>query len=412
VDNIQEEDVFKELGGESLLAIQMMQAVRNKIGIQLEIAHVFAYPSLGELAKFIFELSQKKIERKKQTLQQTNSLQAVEKLEEIKSAEQSEVFHPNKILESKKSKDLPRKTILLFAGQGAQRLGMCEGMLEDEEARIVFEEAERILGIDIVAKCKDACAMSQTEFVQVALYVSAIAKIAQLKSTRPQLFESVIAVAGLSVGEFAALTIAGVLKFEDALKLVHYRAVAMKKQVDQVPTGMVSVFGPTRVQLEEFLVKFPEMHISNYLTDNQHTVCGPSETCDLFVEKLADKVTANINVIDVCRLRVVGAFHSPYMQTAGDLVAPLIDGVKLHNPKYPIIMNVSGESLTDPESIRNELKKQLVSSVQWKEAMQTAVRMGIRHFVEISPSSVLAAIVRQRIVDCEQAKCTTEFVKI
>ena len=418
------EDDFNSLGGESLLAIQMIKLVHKRIGYQLEIADTFGFPTLGALAEFI-----------------TDRMDEHSKnvgLDPRPSGVSSSFFCPtvdgslptnsyNRDTNEPKS-EVARKatalineqeeqgTLLMFPGQGAQKAGMCISMKDSPEAKAIFERAEHILGYNILTIClKNDSELGErlksTEFVQVSLLVSCIAKLEQLKVERPDLSKKITHVAGLSVGEFAALVFAGVIKFEDALKLVQVRGKAMEEEVRQSCTGMVSIFGPECEQLEEFLKeKFPLMKISTYLADNQHTVAGTEEDCNALVESLSCKQKTQMKVIDVRRLRVAGAFHSTYMRPAAAVINPVIESMEFCKPSIPIIMNVNGQAVQDPTVMKGLLCEQLVAPVKWKRSVLTAYESNVRNFIEIAPARVLTSIVKKRISQCKN--CDTEYIVI
>ena len=417
VSTIQQDDTFNSLGGESLLAIQMMNLVRKRIGYQLEIADTFGYPTLRALANFIAD---RMVElRNANSVESSNlpsiSTPAVQKISERLAYGHISVrgdLHTSNV--SSVNEVEQQGTLLMFPGQGTQKVGMCISMKDSEEAKGIFKRAEYILGYNVLDIClKNDSELKEklesTEFVQVSLLLGCIAKLEQLKVERPSLMKTVTHVAGLSIGEFAALVYTGVISFEDALKVVQARGKAMEHEVRHFSTGMVSVFGPKCDQLQEFMKeRFPRMYISTYLADNQHTVAGTEKECDALVEALSHK--QQMEVIDVRKLRVAGAFHSPYMKPAAKLVDPIIEGIKFCKPSLPVIMNVNGQAIENPEEIKALICKQLVAAVEWKKSILTAYKSGVRNFLEISPSRVLSSIVKNRISECEG--CKVEFIAV
>lgn len=218
-------------------------------------------------------------------------------------------------------------------------------------------------------------------------------------------------VAGLSVGEFAALVYAGVIGFHDALIIVSKRGKAMDNIVRERPTGMVSVFGPKCDQLETFLAKnHPAMVISTFLADNQHTVAGTDEECNAFVESLLGVHKYQMDIIDIRKLRVAGAFHSSYMNQASQDVNNLIMCTEFSKPTLPIIMNVNGDLVTEPSEMKTLLCQQLTAPVKWKQSAVAAYDLGVRRFVEIAPARVLSSIVKNRIKECQD--CEVEFIEV
>ena len=185
----------------------------------------------------------------------------------------------------------------------------------------------------------------------------------------------------------------------------------MENIVRETPTGMVSVFGPSCKQLETFLQKnFPSLIISTYLADNQHTVAGTVEECDALVAALSGEHEDEIDVDDVRKLRVAGAFHSPYMKQASQEVNNLIMCAEFSSPTLPIIMNVNGDLVTEKLKMKNLLCQQLTAAVKWKQSVVAAYGFGVRRFVEIAPGRVLSSIVKNRITDCQG--CDVEYIQV
>ena len=396
VKDIQPNDDFNFLGGESLLAIQMMHLVCRRIGYQLEIADTFAYPTLSALASFIYkELTEK-------------SLVIEESIISEKESKPCDINIPAAI-EIKSN-----GVLLMFPGQGAQKVGMCKSMRDSVPAVEIFNRAKQVLGYDILKICTNEESLlieklKSTEFVQVVLFTSCVAKVEQLKCENPELMKQVTHVAGLSVGEFVALVYAGVLKFEHALRFIQKRGEAMENDVKKCSTGMISVFGPNLAQLQEYLEKHhPAMTISTFLGDNQHTVAGTEEECQALMQNLkeTDVYSSKMEIIDIRKLRVAGAFHSSHMEQAATLLDPVLDDIEFSKPSIPVIMNVNGQIVEDPLEIKLMSRKQLIAAVQWKQSIITAYKCGVRNFVEVSPSRVLSSIVKKRISECPETNVT------
>ena len=396
VKDIQPDDNFNFLGGESL---QMMHLVSKKIGYQLEIADALAYPTLQALASFIHEkLSEKH-------LLTNHSIRSGISENEAK-------FHDDSLVVETKT----HRVLLMFPGQGAEKVGMCVSMKDSPPAVEIFTRAKQILGYDVLEICtnKDTLLtekLTSTEFVQVTLFLSCIAKVEQLKYEKPELMKQVTHVAGLSVGEFVALVYAGVLKFEDALRFIKKRGEAMENDVKKYSTGMISIFGPTLAQLQEFMENhFPTMTISTYLGDNQHTIAGTEEECQTFMQMISETnvCPSKMEVIDV--KKVAGAFHSPHMEQAATLLDPILDNITFSKPLLPVIMNVNGKVVEDPLEIKLMSRKQLIAAVEWKQSIITAYKCGIRNFVEIAPTRVLSSLVEKRISECQD--CDVTYINV
>ena len=403
LEEIHDDEDFNALGGESLLAIQMMTMVRKRIGFQLEIADTFCYTSLGSLGDYISD------QLEAEASQQSNSESSTNATDDESQAQISETVIESEFVDK-------QHCLLMFPGQGSQKLGMCTSMRNSEAATEIFEQAEKILGYNILDICtgpEDLLKekLKSTEFVQVALFVSCLAKVSQIYSEDPRAIENVTHVAGLSVGEFAALVFAKVLKFEDALILVQKRGRAMEKEVDKASTAMASVLGPSKDELELFLKEvLPETAISTYLADNQHTVAGTEDDIDRLTQMLSNEERDRLSVMDVRKLRVAGGFHSQYMEMAEKNLRSIIEPMTFQKPEVAIIMNVTGQLCDDPDIIKTLVSRQIVDSVQWRESMVTAYNAGIRHYIELSPSRVLSSIVRTRIELCKG--CKSGFIQV
>jgi len=314
------------------------------------------------------------------------------------------------------SQQVETGSLLMFPGQGAQRMGMFQSMKESVEARAIFKRAQSIIGYDILDVCiaqgeELQEKLKSAEFVQVALLTGCIAKMEQIKVERPELTSQITHVAGLCLGEFAALVYAEVLNFEDALQIVRYQGQAIEHEMKHSPTGMVSTFGPESQHLQSYLSKhFPDMIISTFLGDNQHTIVGSDEDCNTLMNNLSEKaVRQNMNVIDVRRLQAAGAFHSAYMRSVAAKVSPIIEATHFSEPTLPIIMNVDGNVTMSLKDIKDLLKEQLVAPVKWKHSILTVYELGVRNFVEVAPLHELTSIVKERISECKN--CNATFIE-
>ena len=398
---------FTEQGGHSLILIHFCSLIKQKTTFNVGIADIFSHPSITSLAEYICN---------ENTRNETDDYQPVEG--EFDGNIESQNLDDVAITASLSRHEMEEElSLLMFPGQGAQKVGMIRTMKGVPEAEAIFRRGEQVLGYNVLEIClKDSFEVEEKlksmEFVQVSLLTGCIAKLEQLKIERPDILHKVTHVAGLSVGEFAALVYVNAMSFEDALRLVQLRGKVMEDEVKQSLTGMVSVFGPTLEQLQEFLEhSFPRMQISTFLADNQHTVAGTEEDCDALVDSLIHtEYKQQINVIDVRKLQVAGAFHSSYMKKAAEKVDPVIDMVQFLKPSIPIIMNVYGQFVVTPDEIKSSLKEQLVSPVQWKQSMLTAFESGVRSFIEVGPSRVLSSIAKKGISECKD--CSVDFIVV
>ncbi|XP_035707671.1 reducing polyketide synthase swnK-like [Folsomia candida] len=363
-DEIEESSIFRDLGGDSLLTVQMTKLVSEAFSVKVKAAEAFASPTLENFTAHVFNL--------------ISSLCSTP-------------------LEDSRYLGMPQKMIL-FPGQGSQKVGMCSS-LNSPAAMDIFSKAEAITGIDILTRCGQPDSFNSTEFVQIALFVGSMAQIAHLKAESPHILDGIRVVGGLSVGEFAALVFADAIDFKDALEIVQLRGRAMEAQVSVEKTGMVSVFGVTRDKFEPWLKNnFPAVKFSTFLGDAQFAVGGRIEDCKALVDLLmSEPLKEQLGVIDARLLRVAGAFHTHFMNSAAETTARLIDDLTIRYPKVGIVMNADGQVAINKEDIRFNLKRQTANEVMWKDSMITAYEMGVRKFVEVSPSSVLTPILKGRI---------------
>eukprot|EP01113_Clastostelium_recurvatum_P050190 TRINITY_DN9446_c0_g1_i2.p1 TRINITY_DN9446_c0_g1~~TRINITY_DN9446_c0_g1_i2.p1 ORF type:complete len:5053 (-),score=624.11 TRINITY_DN9446_c0_g1_i2:50-15208(-) len=383
---------FNELGGDSLRTVKMIQMVKTRLGVQLELADAFGYSTLDSLSQLICE---------RLSLPHARP----EPYEAVSSVTLRLPCPSNKPSEAH---------MLMFPGQGVQCKGMVASMEHSEAAMKVFNEAHNILGFDIFAACVEGRQedFTSTAFVQTALFVCSVAKASQLSDERPELMQQVSHVAGMSVGEFAALVIAGVVSFCDGLKLVRRRGELMDLDAKRADTAMFTVFGPSAHQLEDFLSsRYPDLCVSGYLTETQHTVAGPRAACKGAAALLEGEARKDLHVESCIFLQVAGAFHSPYMQAASNAWIPLLNEMPFATARIPLITNYSGTLSCDPEFIRGEVAKQLVAPVRWCAVLATAVRAGVRNFVEVSPKRVLSAIVTDRMALCMERRCKATWIK-
>lgn len=304
----------------------------------------------------------------------------------------------------------------MFPGQGAQKNEMCLTMKDSAEGNHIFKRAEQITGYNVLEIClqqnqelKDR--LKSTEFFQVAFLVGCMAKIAQLKKETPEMFKIISRVAGLSVGEFCALVYAEVISFEDAVSIVQKRGRAMEQDIRQSATAMASVLGPTHDQLRNCINnKFPSTEISTYLADTQHAAAGSEEEIEAMISiSLSQKFKDSLSIIDVRKLRVAGAFHSQYMEEAAQSIAAEIkNNCTFKAPTIPVLMNVTGKLCEDPEEMKTLVCRQLVEPVMRKQVITSSFDLGVRKFLEISPSRVLSATAKSRILHCKG--CTAELI--
>ncbi len=297
------------------------------------------------------------------------------------------------------------RTALLFPGQGAQTVGMAAELCERSiVAREQFQAAADILGYDLLKLCTQGPAedLDSTAYSQPALYVSSLAALEQLKLDEPEVIDNCVVTAGLSLGEYTALSFAGVISFEDGLRVVAERGAAMQDASEASPSGMVSVLGLEPTQIEDLVNQArgeETLAIANLLCPSNIVVSGSTAACER-VAALAEQAGA----MKVIPLAVAGAFHTELMRPAVERLRVKLAGVTLSPPSVPVISNVDAQSHDDPEEIRQLLIQQVVNPVLWEDSMRRMLdEFKVEACYEIGPGRVLRGLLKRinRKLPCE-----------
>eukprot|EP00922_Rhytidocystis_sp_ex-Travisia-forbesii_P056500 GHVS01083633.1.p1 GENE.GHVS01083633.1~~GHVS01083633.1.p1 ORF type:complete len:333 (+),score=26.15 GHVS01083633.1:153-1151(+) len=290
------------------------------------------------------------------------------------------------------------KKTFLFPGQGAQYVGMgSEAVKASPNAKELFEKASVILGYDLLDICTKSTKqkLDKTEICQPATFVHSMAAVERLREEKgdSEAMSATVCL-GLSLGEYSALCYAGAISFDDCVTITKERGKAMQEAADKTESGMVSVLGLEIAQVEQMLVNVEtlcgeKMVIANYLSKGNYVVSGGIRGCKL-VEKIAKpEFKARLAI----PLAVAGAFHTDFMLPAVNKLNTILDQVKINKPRIPVISNVDGKPHSDPDVIRNLLKKQIVSPVQWESSMRAVLSNGYEQAYELGPGAVLKGIV-------------------
>ena len=222
----------------------------------------------------------------------------------------------------------------------------------------------------------------------------------------PELVSACSATAGLSLGEYTALVFAGVMSFEDGLRVVQERGLAMQAAAELTQSGMVSVVGLEADQVEKVVAEVRQegeiLQLANFLCPGNIVVSGHTEACAR-LEEPANAEGARM----VMPLTVAGAFHTPLMQPAVERLTAVLENVTLHAPRIPVVSNVDATAHDDPEEIRQLLVQQVVSPVRWEDSMNKLLADGTEQFYEIGPGRVLRGLLKRiaRKVPCENVSC-------
>ena len=278
----------------------------------------------------------------------------------------------------------------VFPGQGAQFVGMGKDLYENNPvAKDLFEKANNILGFritDIMFSGTDE-ELKQTKVTQPAVFLhSVISAFCMGEAVAPDM------VAGHSLGEFSALVAAGALDFEDGLKLVYARAMAMQKACEAAPSTMAAIVGLDDATIENTC---SEIHSAdnvvvpaNYNCPGQLVISGNIEAVKAACEKLKEAGARRALL-----LPVGGAFHSPLMQPAKDELQAAIEKTNFHTPKCAVYQNVDAQAHTNPEEIKANLIAQLTAPVRWTQEVQNMIAAGATDFTECGPGKVLQGLI-------------------
>ncbi|HOO94293.1 MAG TPA: ACP S-malonyltransferase [Proteiniphilum sp.] len=279
------------------------------------------------------------------------------------------------------------KKAYVFPGQGAQFVGMGKDLYESSPvARELFEKANEILGFRITDLMFEGTEedLRQTKVTQPAIFLHSVI----LAKTLGEEFKPDMT-AGHSLGEFSALVAAGALTFEDGLKLVYKRALAMQKACEAEPSTMAAVLALPDEKVEEICASINEVVVAaNFNCPGQIVISGSIEgvekACELMKEAGAKRALL---------LKVGGAFHSPLMEPARLELSEAIEATEVIAPLCPVYQNVSTNGETDPAVIKANLIAQLTSPVKWTQSVQQMIADGATEFVELGPGSVLQGLI-------------------
>jgi len=277
----------------------------------------------------------------------------------------------------------------VFPGQGAQFSGMGKDLYEaSEEAKALFEQANKILGFritDIMFE-GEAEELKQTKVTQPAIFLHStiLAKLLG-ESFKPEM------VAGHSLGEISALTATGVLAFEDGLKLVSKRALAMQAACEAEPSTMAAILGLENDVVEDICAKVDGIVVAaNYNCPGQLVISGAVDAVNDACEQLKEAGARRALV-----LPVGGAFHSPLMEPARAELAQAIEATTFNTPTCPVYQNVTASAITNPDEIKENLVAQLTAPVRWTQTMQQMIADGVSSFTEVGPGKVLQGLVKK-----------------
>ncbi|MFT3786857.1 MAG: ACP S-malonyltransferase [Tepidisphaeraceae bacterium] len=288
------------------------------------------------------------------------------------------------------------QTYILCPGQGAQHVGMGKDFYEKSTvAKRFFDRANELLGWDLAKLCFEGPEdrLNQTDVSQPAIYVTSVVCYEANRAQDRIPSSSGCGVAGLSLGEYTALHLAGVFTFEDGLKLVAARGRAMQDAAVATPSTMVAVMGASEEQVTSLCAEHAKGEVlvpANFNAPGQIVVSGSKDACARFGEAAT---AAGFRTVP---LAVAGAFHSPIMQPAADIMKGVLDKVIFTEPNTTVFSNVTAQPHTDPASIKALLVDQIVKPVRWEQTMAQLANVAGNQFIELAPGKVLTGLLRKQ----------------
>jgi [acyl-carrier-protein] S-malonyltransferase len=290
---------------------------------------------------------------------------------------------------------MPKKIALLFAGQGAQTVGMGWHLAEEfPVAAQLFQQADEILG----RKLSDiAChgpieELTKTSNCQPALYVHSLAALGALRDVAGEF--PIIGAAGLSLGEMTAHAAAGTFDFATGLKLVQRRAEFMDEACSATLGGMAALIGGAENDVRQ-LAADEDVDIANINAPGQIVISG-----ELAKVEAAVGIAKEYGIRRAMMLNVAGAYHSRLMDSAYEKLEKVLAEVPIRAPRFPVVSNVTGEEGKTPEEIRRNLRDQVTGTVRWADCMQRLLELDCDFFIELGPGGILAGLLR-RIKDID-----------
>jgi [acyl-carrier-protein] S-malonyltransferase len=276
----------------------------------------------------------------------------------------------------------------VFPGQGAQFVGMGKDIYDNYPvAKDLFEKANHILGFRITDLMFSGTEddLKQTKVTQPAIFLHSVILAKTLDDFKPEM------VAGHSLGEFSALVANGALSFEDGLKLVYKRAMAMQKACEVEQSTMAAIIGLEDKVVEDVCAAIDEVVVpANFNCPGQLVISGSMKGIDIACEKLKEAGAKR-----ALPLKVGGAFHSPLMEPARVELADAINSTNFNTPICPVYQNVDAKPYTDSAKIKENLIKQLTSPVRWTQIMQNMIADGMTSYTEVGPGAVLQGLLKK-----------------
>lgn len=280
------------------------------------------------------------------------------------------------------------KIAFIYPGQGAQKPGMGKDFYENSElAKAVYDKASELLQIDMKALCfEENEKLDLTEYTQAALVTTCLAmtKVVEERGLKPDV------TAGLSLGEYCAISVAGGMKEEDAISLVRKRGILMQNTVPAGEGAMAAILGMDASVIEEGIKDLEGVTVANYNCPGQIVITGETKA----VEKAAE-ILKEAGAKRAVLLNVSGPFHSPMLKQAGEELAKEMEKVEMEPLQIPYVTNVTAEYVTDIRETKKLLAEQVAASVRWQKSVERMIAEGVDTFVEIGPGKTLAGFLRK-----------------
>ena len=299
------------------------------------------------------------------------------------------------------------KTAFLFPGQGVQKCGMGKDFYENSsQAAKLFEKASEALGLDMKALCfEENARLDQTEYTQAALVTTYLAMCRELesRSVKPDI------TAGLSLGEYAAIAVAGAMSDLDAIRLVRKRGMLMQNTVPAGEGAMCAILALDEKKIEEVLNEIPDVTIANYNCPGQIVITGKTAAVEMAAARLKEAGARR-----TLMLNVSGPFHSPMLEPAGAALRQELEQVTFQKLQIPYVTNVNACEITDASEIPELLVRQMYSPVRWMQSMEYMLKNGVDTFVEIGPGKTLEGFLKKinRNVQVHHVSCWEDLEQI
>ena len=284
------------------------------------------------------------------------------------------------------------KIAFLYPGQGAQHVGMCKGFYDEyETVRKLFQIGSEASGLDLEELCfTENDRLDLTEYTQPAMVCAELAITEVVKEELSRLGAAPAYSAGLSLGEYAAISEAGALSFSDAVRTVRERGRLMAEAVPKGQGAMAAVINPDMAVLEEVLSETEGAYIANYNSPAQIVITGYKESVEQAVSRLTDR-----GIKRCVMLNVSGPFHSPLLCGAGERLGQVLEGVQLSVLEHPYYSNIDGEKTEDEGLIKDKLIRQVSGSVRWQQTVEAMIGENVDTWIELGPGRTLTGFVQK-----------------